>query len=796
MNLKTRTCMTTLGCAMLAMAAGTVSGADAQSTQPSAQRITQSAGIATKALSLQPGDRALMEKALSNPMVFTEIRNERALTGELIVHAAAGKSRTALARVSPIMVKSSKLVEEYVIRVPGGMNEGELASMLMATGDYEFVEPNWTLYPAIIPNDPQFGSSWQHTRLQSAAAWDLNTGSSDVIVAVCDTGVDLDHPDLMASLVPGYNSPTTTAQVDGGQVGDILGHGTFVSGCAAARGNNGTGVVGVGWDFKIMPVRITNNSNGTASLFDINEGARWAGENGASIVNVSFSGGTSGSNQTTGAYLKTLGSLLFWAAGNDGSFISPNRPDYVIVGSTTSSDNRSGFSNFGPAVDVTAPGSGVRSTQNGGGYGNSSGTSFASPIAAGVGAMIYSVNPDFSGDDVQAILYASVDDLGAPGRDDSFGRGRVNTRNAIEFAQSYVRPILTPLSESFETDTWQTIFVATEGTPGSIAVPDAPDGSSVLLLDGTDTIETVTLAGRSVSNVALSFMLKASDIEPGESLDVQYLENPETAPNTWTTLVSHNGQGPADGAFIPVVIELPNGYKWHGVKLRFVANGSDASDIWMIDSFSINTLGGSVAPLEDGFESGVVSGLRWEENEGATVVVGDDNYAVELADTDLIESRDLPLFQFGFVPAFVRFDASVDNSVTPGDTLNVEVFNIGNEWESIAMLDASDLGTSAQLIQFETPFTAWALDDMKVRLTASTTGAFIIDNVYVGVDELVGGCNAADLAEPFGELNFFDVSAFLSAFSANDPAGDLNNDGAFNFFDVSEFLTVFNGGCP
>ena len=118
MNLKTRTCMTTLGCAMLAMAAGTVSGADAQSTQPSAQRVTQSVGLATKALSLQPGDRALMEKALANPMVFTEIRKERAFTGELIVHAAAGKNRTALARVSPIMVKSSKLVEEYVVRVP------------------------------------------------------------------------------------------------------------------------------------------------------------------------------------------------------------------------------------------------------------------------------------------------------------------------------------------------------------------------------------------------------------------------------------------------------------------------------------------------------------------------------------------------------------------------------------------------------------------------------------------------------------------------------------------------------
>jgi len=798
----THTRLAPLGAALLVLAAGAAFASDgvvnnATHTPRVSRSVSQPASIAARSLALQPGDEALIERALASPMVFTAIPNERTFTRQLIVHSHANKKQRASARISAMVVKSSAFVDEYVIEVPKGMSEGEMASILMATGDYEFVEPNWTLYPATVPNDPQFGSSWQHTRLQSAAAWDLNTGSSDVIVAVCDSGADLNHPDLVPVLISGYNSASNIAQADGGDVNDINGHGTFVSGCAAAKGNNNTGVVGVGWNFSLMPVRVTNNADGTASGFDIIEGARWAAEHGAKVVNASFSGGTSASNQTTGAYLKTLGSLLFWAAGNDGSFISPNRPDYVIVGSTTSSDNRSGFSNFGPAVDVTAPGSSVRSTRNGGTYGNGSGTSYASPIAAGVGAMIYSVNPEFNGDDVQAILYNSVDDLGAPGRDDSFGRGRVNTRNAIELAQTYVRPIPTPLSESFESASWQSTFVATSGAAETALDPNAPDGASVLVLDNSDTLDTVPLAGRSITGTnMLGFKLRAQSIEPGESLDVLYLENPETAPNTWTLLASISGQGLTASEYVSYDIALPDDFRWHGVEIRFDARGSDSSDVWMIDSLSINALPDSIAPLEDNFESEMASGLRWSSTTGTQAAFADNNFSIELADNAVLTSRDIPMLQFGFVPAFVRFDASANIDASSNDTLNVEVWNIGDVWESIAMINAGDLGINPGLIQLDVPLTAWALDDMKLRLSSSTTGAFIIDNVYVGVDELTGGCNGADLAEPFGQLNFFDVSAFLSAFSAQDGSGDINNDGIYNFFDVSAFLAAFNAGCP
>jgi len=796
MNTNQRRLLTALSAAMITIAAGSAMAIADQPTnnKAGAQSVAQ---IATSSLNLQPGDERIIEQAIASPLVFEEIANEQTFTGQLIVHPKTHALTRASARVSPMLVKSSAMVNEYVVDVPRGMSEGEMAAILMATGEYEFVEPNWTLYPTVIPNDSQFGSSWQHTRIQSAAAWDLHTGTSSITVAICDTGVDDNHPDLVAAFVPGYNSANNRAEVDGGLVDDIFGHGTFVAGCAAAQGNNGTGVVGVGWDFSIMPIRVTNNTNGTASLFDLVEGARWAAENGAQAINVSFTGGTSASNQTAGEYIKTQGGLLFWAAGNASSNISPNRPDYVIVASTTSSDNRSGFSNFGAAVDVAAPGSSVRSTQRGGGYGNSSGTSFASPIAAGVGAMIFSVNPNFSGDDVQFILYNSVDDLGAAGRDDFYGRGRVNTRQAIELAQTYIRPTLTPIAESFEDNDWQSLFVATTGSVNSASEAQAPDGSSVLVIDNNDVVETVPLAGRSLTDDAvLGFELKASSIEAGESLDIQYLENPETAPNTWTTIHSVTGEGLVSSAFVRFDFVLPSEYEWHGVKLRFVANGSDSGDAWMVDSLSVNTLADSTAPLTDNFESGLITETKWADNQGADTAFADGNFALAMSDADVLESRDIPLDQFGIVPAFIRFDAWKDAQATGSDELLVEVFNVIGNWETVGTISAADLSTNPELIELNMPFTAIGIPNARLRLSSNTTGLFMIDNVYVGVDELIGGCNEADLAEPFGSLNFFDISAFLSAFSDNDPSADITGDGTFNFFDISAYLSIFSAGCP
>lgn len=753
---------------------------------------------AIQSLTLQPGDEALIRAAIANPMNFVAMKGKREFRRELIVHAKKGRVTRANTRIANLTTHESAMLPERVISVPQGLDEGQLAAMLMATGDYEFVEPNWTLYPAIDPNDSQYGSSWQHTRIQSSAAWDIETGSSDIIVAICDSGVDLDHPDLQDALVPGYNAPSNRTQANGGDVDDINGHGTFVAGCAAAQGNNNRGVTGVGWDFSIMPIRVSNNLDGTASLFDILEGARWAAENGAQIVNASFSGGTAASNQATGAYLKQQGALLFWASGNDNGFVSPNRPDYVLVGSTTSSDNRSNFSNYGPAVDLTAPGSSVRSTRRGGTYGNGSGTSYASPIAAGVGAMIFSTNPELSPDDVQDILYNSVDDLGASGRDDFYGRGRVNTFSAVQLALVYERPVLMPINISFEDAAWQSILTTSVGSVETSTEPDAPEGSSVLRLDHNDMVESVRLAGRSLSDDGmLSFALRTDGLEQGESLQVQYLQSPDSStPGVWTTLAEIDSRGLAGSDFVRFNYALPDTFIWHGVQLRFVAGGNDSSDAWLIDDLSIDLIPESTAPLSAHFESNAIDPVKWTNASNVSVAYENNTFAAELGDQATLTSSDVPLLQFGFVQPYLRFDAWRNAAVNSSDTLSVEVFTVGGIWETISTINGADLGTNPELIQINMPIYTWAVDEMKVRFTTSTSGSFFIDDVYLGVDPLSAGCNEADLAEPFGELNFFDVSAFLAAFSANEPDADLNSDGIFNFFDVSSYLSAFSAGCP
>ncbi|MFK7758890.1 MAG: S8 family serine peptidase [Phycisphaerales bacterium] len=761
-------------------------------TQQSTLSASAKLAAVSAVLALEPGDEALMAQALSNPLKFTEKAQSQEFTRELIVHANTGKSQAAQARITPSIVKSSEFMSEYVVKVPAGVSEGEMAAMLMATGDYLFVEPNWTLFPAVIPNDPLYGSSWQHTRLQSAAAWDIHTGTSDIIVAVCDSGVDIDHPDLRDAYVPGYNAVNNRAEADGGLISDVNGHGSFVSGCAAAQGNNGTGVTGVGWDFGVMPIRVSNNSAGTANAFDLLEGSRWAVDNGARIVNVSFSGGSSSGNQSTANYVISRGGLLFWSSGNDNTFVTFDAPDLILVGSTTSGDNRSGFSNFGTAVDLTAPGSGVRSTNRFGGYNTSSGTSYASPIAAGVGAMIFSANPALSGWDAQDVLYNSVDDLGAPGRDDAFGRGRVNTLKAVQLAQTYVPRLELPIDETFDSASWMDLFSATVGSPSTVV--DGEASGSVLMLSSSDQVTTVKLAGSSLPLIpTLSYRFKAEGVEAGEQFTIE-MSNED---GSWESIVEYTSTGVDSDGYIDVQTLLPVSFRRHGVELRITAIGNDSSDQWFFEDFRVGDFDATpTVPLADSFEAGLFTLSAWDDNTGATVENIGTTYAAAFNGEQTLESIDVTMAQFGFVPAFIRVDASSDGSAGADDSIDVQVRDVIGNWVSVGTITGDTLSSSPETIQFQSPITAWATDTLRVRLVSSSNDPIFIDNVYVGPDELTSMCSPADFAEPFGQLNFLDVSAFLGAFGASDSSADIDNSGSFNFLDVSAFLTAFGQGCP
>ena len=781
-----------LACGSPAMAGpesgGSLTPAVSWSHVPLAQRAAQS-------LALQPGDAARIANAAPMQLQQAEL-GRRHFSGEMIVRARPGVLRSASDRLAPITLMKSEFVDEYVVRVPEGMSEADLAGVLMATGDYEFVMPNWTVFPlATVPNDPQFGDSWQHIRLRSTQAWDINSGSSDVIVAICDTGILLNHQDLAASLVSGYNSANRVTQANGGQVNDINGHGTFCAGLAGAIGNNGVGVTGVGWNFRLMPIRVTNSSGGGASFFALTDGARWAANNGAKVINVSYSGADSVSNSTA-RDIKNAGGLLFWASGNDNAFFGGVVPDMVIVGSTTSSDTRSSFSNFGPGLGVTAPGSSVRSTRSTGGYGNGSGTSYASPIAAGVGGLIFSTNPALSPDDVQDVLYRSSDDLGTPGFDNFFGHGRVNSFNAVMMAQTYIPRLRLPVSESFDSLSWQDLFEDVVGVAGAVEDPDAPTGGSALEIVGDGTVQTLPLAGRMVNtNNTLRLSVRTTGAEAGEGLTVRYLDST----NQWRTLFDAPASG-ADTGYVVHEEPLPSAFLWHGVQVRLDASGSDASDVWLVDSFSIGARTPAGAPFAEPFDTGRVSTMRWNNINGVTTTLQGTNFAMEMPAGSSVETVAIPIVNLASFEQYAYFYVGGDG-VGADDTLLVQYFTPVSGWQTLATISGSATTASLAGFEYQLPFGVLAANDFRLRFTANTGGgAFFVDDVNVGTNRLPPanpGCSAADLAAPFGVLNFFDLSAYLALFNAGDPAADLAAPfGTLNFFDLSAYLASFNAGCP
>ncbi|HMN96145.1 MAG TPA: S8 family serine peptidase [Phycisphaerales bacterium] len=328
-------------------------------------------------------------------------------------------------------------VEEYVVRVPAGSNENDEAQRLMATGGFSYVEPDWTLYPLYTcPNDPQLSQQWHHNanRLNSCTAWSIETGSTSVTVAICDTGIRATHQDLWQHRLEGYHVPTQKWESQGGPINDIHGHGTLCTGAAAAKGNNGIGVAGMGWSLSHRMMRVTDSSNGSASLSNLTLAARRAAEFGDKVSSVSYSGVNSSSVFTAGTYIRSLGGMLVWAAGNDNVNLNGNREDNVIVvGATDQNDAKASFSNYGPLVDLVAPGVSIRTTayNSDSAYANVSGTSFATPIVAGLCALIWSRNPDLTPAQVEAIIRSTSKDLGAAGVDNIFGYGRVEAGAAL-----------------------------------------------------------------------------------------------------------------------------------------------------------------------------------------------------------------------------------------------------------------------------------------------------------------------------------------------------------------------------
>jgi thermitase len=385
----------------------------------------------------------------------------------------------------------------------------------------EYAELDYVVHATIIPNDYYYYLQWGLAKIQAPAAWDETTGASNLIIAIVDTGVDLNHPDLNSKIVPGrdFVNDDDIAQ-------DDHGHGTHVAGIAAAETNNGQGVAGVSWGALIMPIKVLNES-GDGYYSDVAQGVIYACDHDAQIINLSL-GGSEYSATLADAVEETYenGCLMVAAAGNgygNGVDYPARYPQVMAVAATNQSDVRAGFSDYGPEVEVAAPGVGIWSTLWNDTYGWKDGTSMSTPYVAGLAALLWSVCPGLGNTEVRSVIQSTAKDLGSAGWDPYYGHGRIDAEKAIEYAGP--PPTLT-------VSTHQMVFLA-DATYGPwpqtlIVGNDAPCGSLDWTADDdADWLDTNPDAGQASSSqpaqIAVSVDKYNEEVSPG---------------NTYTTTVS------------------------------------------------------------------------------------------------------------------------------------------------------------------------------------------------------------------------------------------------------------------
>ncbi|MBC7258550.1 MAG: S8 family serine peptidase [Chloroflexi bacterium] len=349
------------------------------------------------------------------------------------------------------------------LSVPVGQEEIVAQALRDAYG--MAAEPEYFVQAAATPDDAQFGAQWALTKIRAPEAWDIFTGSPEVVIAVLDTGADLNHPDLQGNLWQNFGEiPDNGVDDDGngyvddrwgwdvihhdGLPMDDHGHGTHVAGIIGARGNNGIGVAGVLWRCRLIPVKVLGSS-GSGDYAGVADGVYYAAKNGARVVNMSFAGSDYSQllQDVINDVARRYDVVFVAAAGNCASggtgcgsvnpIMYPAAMENVVsVAATDSADQRGAFSEYNAFVDLAAPGVSIYNTTRGGSYGNKSGTSMASPHVAGLAGLIRALRPAWNREQVEAHMKATAAKVGGilydeNGRNDYYGYGRIDAAAAL-----------------------------------------------------------------------------------------------------------------------------------------------------------------------------------------------------------------------------------------------------------------------------------------------------------------------------------------------------------------------------
>lgn len=476
-------------------------------------------------------------------------------------HAAAGTK--ARGRIAQLGVE--------IVEVPKGRTVTGLIKAYEKNPNVKFAEPDFVVQTLLVPDDPIYPNQWAHPYINTPGAWDVSSGSSDVTIAILDTGLELSHPEMASRITASYDFINNDADP-----ADDNMHGTRVTGVAAATGNNALGVAGMDWSARIMPVKVLNSS-GSGSTSTVANGITYAADRGAQVINMSLGGSSSSTLAAAVRYAYDRGVTLVAASGNDGAEVArypAAYPEVIAVGSVYK-DQVSSFSNFGSHLAVVAPGEKINTTCMGNDYWYISGTSAASPFVAGLAALLHAAKPGISPDEVRTAITATARDLGAPGWDKYYGWGHIDAAAALAYvgdtapAPAPEEPVEEPVAEPAPEEPVAEPEPTPDPEPAPEPEPDpvdttAPSVSITSPADGAAVsgVVTVQAEGRDEAGVTrVEFYANGSLI--GTSTSAPYSANWNTKKLKGTfmlTAVAYDSAGNA-GTSSPVTVTIAEAVK-------------------------------------------------------------------------------------------------------------------------------------------------------------------------------------------------------------------------------------------
>lgn len=481
--------------------------------------------------------------------------------------ASMGALEARVGRDGGRIVERSGDGRSLLVEVPRGRGAAEYARDVAADVPTSVAEPLGYVYASAVPTDPDYHLQWGLPAIGAPAAWDRTWGGSGVVVAVIDSGVDLEQPDLAGKIVPGgWDYVGNDAVPD-----DVFGHGTHVAGIVAAAANNGVLGSGTAPGCGILPMRILDNS-GSGNTLDLGDAIYDATDAGVDVINLSL-GSAEGDAYVSLAvdYAIDHDVVVVAAAGNVSLPSHPRLPDVqyparepgvIAVGAVQqpSPYTVASFSQDGPALDVVAPGVNIYSTYLGTGGAYMHGTSMATPFVAGTAALMRTIEPTATYAQITSALMATAIDMGVAGRDNTYGYGLIQTAAAMEYIDGApfttlttdVPPAasgwyLTAPQITLTPDEPSTTYYAWDGGAESVY------GTPLTAAEGQHTLGYRSVDVESNAEVTRSQLFKVDTVDPtvpaglqvtaisSSSVSLSWGASSDATSGVWRYLVYRNG---------------------------------------------------------------------------------------------------------------------------------------------------------------------------------------------------------------------------------------------------------------